>query len=485
VPLGAGREASQRMRWLSPHARGGGIARPLIVAVVFAGAATSLAALPGGISTASAALVYVLAVTAASAVAGLRAGLATSILSFLPLNFFFTEPTGTFSVAKTEDLVALAAFLVVSVIVGTLLSTTVAQRARAERREREALLMQRLGARLLSGEPPTEVLASFARAVTDLFGIARCEIRTDVTAQPVVSGNKNAVPGIREVVQMDAAGRTVGEIVIVHDDANDAFSDDERNVVRTFASQMALALEGMRLATEASKARLDAETNSLRAALFSSVTHDLRTPLASITASVTSLLDQRASFTPDDRRELLETIRHEAERLNRLVGNLLDLSRIRAGAVTPTTSPAEIDDVIEGVVGRLQPVLANHRIRLMLRGDLPEIPMDVVQIDQVLTNLIENAVKFSPAGSEVMISTAKWHDAAEVRVVDHGPGIPNEERERVFEAFARGEQGSASGSGLGLSISRAIVESHGGRIWIEGTPGGGTTVVFRLPIAAR
>ncbi|HYZ14310.1 MAG TPA: ATP-binding protein [Actinomycetota bacterium] len=473
------------MRCLGVRTRRGGIVRPLLVAAVSAGVATSLAAVPGGISTASAALVYVLAVTGATAFAGLRAGLATSILSFLPLNFFFTEPTGTFSVAKTEDLVALAAFLIVSVIVGTLLSAAVAQRARAERREREAVLMQRLGARLLSGEPPQGVLASFARAVTDLFGIVRCEIRTDVTDEPVVSERPAAAAGVPEVMPMEAAGRKVGEIVLVHDAEADGLSDDERNVVRTFASQMALALEGMRLASEASKARLDAETNSLRAALFSSVTHDLRTPLASITASVTSLLDEGARFTPGDRRELLETIRHEAERLNRLVGNLLDLSRIRAGAVTPNATLGEIEDVIEGVVGRLQAVLANHRIHLMLRGDLPEISMDVVQIDQVLTNLIENAVKFSPAGSAVTISAARWHDTAEVRVVDHGPGIPSEERERVFEAFVRGEQGSATGSGLGLSISRAIVESHGGRIWIEGTPGGGTTVVFRLPVAAR
>jgi len=473
------------MRCLSVHTRRGGIVRPLLVAAVSAGVATSLAAVPGGISTASAALVYVLAVTGATAFAGLRAGLATSILSFLPLNFFFTEPTGTFSVAKTEDLVALAAFLIVSVIVGTLLSAAVAQRARAERREREAVLMQRLGARLLSGETPQDVLASFARAVTDLFGMVRCEIRTDVTDEPVVSERPTAAAGVPEVMPMEAAGRKVGEIVLVHDAEADGLSDDERNVVRTFASQMALALEGMRLASEASKARLDAETNSLRAALFSSVTHDLRTPLASITASVTSLLDEGARFTTGDRRELLETIRHEAERLNRLVGNLLDLSRIRAGAVTPNATLGEIDDVIEGVVGRLQGVLANHRIHLMLRGDLPEISMDVVQIDQVLTNLIENAVKFTPAGSGVTISAARWHDTAEVRVVDHGPGIPSEERERVFEAFVRGEQGSATGSGLGLSISRAIVESHGGRIWIEGTPGGGTTVVFRLPVAGR
>jgi two-component system sensor histidine kinase KdpD len=471
------------MRFPKADARRGGIVRPAITAIVFAGAATSLAAVPGGVSTASASLVYVLAVTGASAVAGLRAGLATSILSFLPLNFFFTEPVHTFNVAKPEDLVALAAFLVVSVIVGTLLSTAVSQRTRAERHEREALLIQRFGTRLLSGEPPAEVLASFARAVTELFPVARCEIRTEAISEPVIAERAATVKSTADVVPMMAGEREVGQILMFREEGAGDISDEERNVVVTFSSQMALALEGMRLGAEASKARLDAETNSLRAALFSSVTHDLRTPLASITASVTSLLDEDAAFTPEDRRELLETILHEAQRLNRLVGNLLDLSRLRAGAITPAAAPAAIDDVIEGVVARLQPLLAGHRVRLMLRGDLPDVPMDVVQIDQVLTNLLENAVKFSPQGTEVTVSAGTFQGAVEVRVADHGPGIPSDERERVFEPFVRGEQGSASGAGLGLSIGRAIVESHGGKIWIEGTPGGGTTVVFRLPRA--
>jgi two-component system sensor histidine kinase KdpD len=464
--------------------RGSGFVNPALTAGVFAGAATSLAALPGGISTASAALVYVLAVTGASAVAGLRAGLATSVLSFLALNFFFTEPLHTFNVAKPEDLVALATFLVVSVIFGTLLSTAVSQRARAERREREALLLQRFGTRLLSGEPPAEVLGSFARAVTDLFPVARCEIRTELTELPVVSER----PGVDvtaetpEVIPMVTMGREVGQILLFRGNPPVQVAEEERNVVRTFASQMALALEGMRLGAEASKARLEAETNSLRAALFSSVTHDLRTPLASITASVTSLLDREASFAVEDRRDLLETIRQEAERLNRLVGNLLDLSRIRAGALVPATTPAAIDEVIEGVVARLEPILAGHKIRLMLRGNIPEVPIDVVQIDQVLTNLLENAAKFSQHGTAITVAAGQWQDRVEVRVADQGPGIPPEDRERVFEPFVRGDQDAAGGTGLGLSIGRAIVESHGGRIWIEGTPGGGTTVVFRLPL---
>jgi len=456
--------------------------RRVLAGVVFAGLPTLLAAIPGGTSTASAAVVYVLAVTGASAMAGLWAGLIASVLSFLALNFFFTEPFHTLSVAKVEDLVALGVFLVVAVIVGTLLSTAVAQRARAERREREALLLHRLGTRLLSGESVDEVLGRFADAVTELLHLARCEIRTELTPEPVRSQVTGGEPAQPEPIAMVARGREVGRIMLYQRLPAHGLDDEQRQVVQTFANQMGLALEGMQQGVEAAAARLEAETNRLRAALFSSVTHDLRTPLASITASVTSLLDDRASFSADEGRDLLHTIRQEAERLNRLVGNLLDLARIRAGALVPAKRRGSIEDVVEGVVARLQPVLGDHPVRLMLREDLPQVAMDIVQVDQVLTNLLENAVKFSPPKTEITVSAVLWQNGVEVRVADRGSGIPEEERERVFDLFARGNGDRAGGTGLGLSIGRAIVEAHGGKIWIEGSPGGGASVVFRLPV---
>jgi two-component system sensor histidine kinase KdpD len=459
------------------------LVRVAVSAILFAGAATSLAAFPGQVSTATAVSVYVLAVTGASAVGGIGSGLLASVLSFVALNFFFTQPFHTLTVAKGEDLVALVVFLVVSVIVGTLLSTAVSHRERAERRQREALLLHRLSTRLLSGESPHEVLGSFARAATDLLPLARCEITTDITPEPVVSDRAVPPGGDPEVVTMMAMGREVGHIVLVPAAPIRRLADEERNVVQTFANQMGLALEGMRLGSEASDARLEAETNRLRAALFSSVTHDLRTPLASITASATSLLDGEANFASEDRRDLVETIKQEAQRLNRLVGNLLDLSRIRAGALVPAKRPEAIQEVIEGVVARLEGVLSGRPVRLVLREDIPAIPMDVVQIDQVLTNLLENAAKFSPPGTAITVTAVRWQDFVEVRVADSGPGILHQDWERVFEPFVRTDRTLADGSGLGLSIGRALVESHGGRVWIEDTPGGGTTVAFRIPMA--
>lgn len=456
-----------------------GLARSTLVVVLLTGAATSPAVAPGAVPPTIAALLYVLAVVGASAVAGRWAGVAASTISFLALNFFFTPPLHTFTVDKSEDLVALGVFLLVSVVVGTLLSTAVSHRARAERREREARLLHHLSTRLLSGEAVAEVLRSFAQAVTDLFELSRCEIHTELTTAPVVvEGTSGSESGDPETVPMISRGREVGRIVAIP--SSRPLGSEESEVMRTFAGQMGLALEGMRLAGEAAGARLDAETSETRAALFSSVTHDLRTPLASITAAVTSLLEEDAVTSPADRRELLETSRQEAERLNRLVGNLLDLSRMRAGALTPAKAPAAIDEVVEGVVGRLHPTLEGHEVRLMLRDNLPDVPVDVVQIDQALTNLLENAAKFSRPGTTITVSAARWHDNAEVSVADQGPGIPQEQREHVLEPFVRGE--TAGGVGLGLSIARAIVEAHGGELRIVDAPGGGTRVVFRLPL---
>jgi len=286
--------------------------------------------------------------------------------------------------------------------------------------------------------------------------------------------------GPSEVFVMATADREVGRIV-VQPSREHGLEDGEREVIHTFGGQMALALERLHLAAEARHAHIDAEESRLRAALFSSVTHDLRTPLASITAAVTSLEDTDTSFTPQDRSELLDTIHHEADRLNRLVGNLLDLARMRAGAITPSKVPTDIEEVIEGVLARLQSLFDGRTIHLKLRDDLPPIPMDVLQIDQVLTNLLENAAKFSPSGAEITITAAPWQERLEVRVIDRGSSIPPEERERVFEPFTRADDHPNAGTGLGLSIAQAIVVAHGGRMWIEATPGGGTTVAFTLP----
>jgi two-component system, OmpR family, sensor histidine kinase KdpD len=447
--------------------------------ILIPGAITLVAALPSEVTTASAALLYVLGVVVVTAAVGAVAGLVASALSFVALNFYFTAPVHTFAVDKTQDLIALVVFLLVSGVVGALLSTALAQRSRAERRDAESRLLNHLTTRLLTGEPVERVLERFADAIVDTSEIARCVISTEVTTDTIDVG-RAAADAQAEVFSMRAEGSDVGSIT-VYPSEDGAVRPEARGLVEVFAGQMALALQGMRLSAEASDARLEADSAASRAALFSSVTHDLRTPLASITASVTSLLDEDTEFAPEDRRELLDTIRHEAARLNRLVANLLDLSRMRAGALVPSKEVVAIDEVIGGVLSRLAPTLRGHELGVTVRDGVPDIAVDVVQLDQVLTNLLENAAKFSPPGSPITLTVAGWRNGVQVRVADRGPGIPVDERERVFDAFVRGADTSESGSGLGLAIARAIVEAHGGRIWIEEAPGGGSAVVFELP----
>jgi two-component system sensor histidine kinase KdpD len=465
---------TERRRW--PR-----LVRGVLAGFAPPGIVTLGALLPVDIPTTIAALLYVLAVVVAAAAGGLVSGLVASVCSFLALNFFFTPPIHTFAVEKTDDLVALAVFVAVSATVGTMLSRVLEQRVRAERREREARLLHHLGTRLRSGVPTEEVLRSLARSITELFDLARCEITSEMADGPVVAEGRDgrATTGREEIIPITVQDRELGRIVAVSNSTHPVLSTEERGVIQTLAAQIALAIDGMRLGSEAEEARVEAETNRLRAALFSSVTHDLRTPLASITASVSSLLEDESPLKGAARRDLLETIDEEAGRLNRVIGNLMDLSRMRAGAVTPSKAPTAVDELVEGVIARSGSLLKDHDIRLMLRENLPEIPLDLVQIDQALTNVLENAARFTPAGRRITVAAARWRDGVQIRITDRGPGIPREERERVFEPFVRGE-GSA-GTGLGLALARAIVEAHGGTIRVTDEPGGGTAVVIELP----
>jgi two-component system sensor histidine kinase KdpD len=258
---------------------------------------------------------------------------------------------------------------------------------------------------------------------------------------------------------------------------------EEKALVESVAGQLSLALESIRLTEEVRTAQLDAETSRLRAALFSGVTHDLKTPLAAITASVTSLLEGTA-FSEQQRYEHLDTIRQEAEHLNRVVTNLMDLARLRAGALVPKRVPAAMDELIEAVVARNQPFLGGRDVSIDLKGELPEMLMDVVQIDQVLTNLLENASKFTPPGTPIQITAGGGADSVRVTVSDKGPGIAPADRERVFQAFERGAA-EVAGTGLGLAIARAAVVAHGGRMWAQEAPGGGAALTFELPTSGN
>lgn len=460
------------------------IARAALVAVVFTTVAT-LVSLPFS-ERVSVASIYLLAVVASAAIGGLYSGLAAALLSFLGLNFFFTPPLHTFRVEHAEDLVSLVVFLVVAAIVGTLLARALQDRARAARKEQETRLLSYLSTKLISGEPIERLLDDFAATLLEPFGLLRCELSVVIDDREIHAGASRppeGEAGMSEIVPIVIGNVPLGTLSAVRRQDGHGFSSGDRALLEAAAKQVALAIERTRLDVGIQGAQLEAETNQLRAALFSSVTHDLRTPLASIKAAVTSLLSETAVHDEAQQRELLTTVLEETDRLNRVVGNLMDLAKIRAGALEPAREPSALDELVQAVVARLRPQLAAVQVRFNVRPDLPEVFVDPVQIDQVFTNLIENAALHSPVGGEVTISAAPFRDVVQVRVVDRGPGIDVDERERVFEAFYRGDVApERPGSGLGLAIARAIVVGHGGKIWIEGAPGGGTAVVFELPV---
>ena len=255
----------------------------------------------------------------------------------------------------------------------------------------------------------------------------------------------------------------------------------------TFLDQAASVIERARLRRESLQIELLKRTDALRAALLSSVSHDLRTPLSSIKAAASSLLQEDVQWDEEARRSFALAIEHEADRLNRLVGNLLDMSRIEGGALKPEKEWYPVDELIHDVLDHMQPVLQERTVQTHLPDDLPPVELDYLQMDQVLTNLIENAVRYTPPESPIEVSAQIDGEQMVISVADRGPGIPQADKERIFDKFYRvlatqRNAVSVPGSGLGLAVSKGLVEAHGGHIWVEDRPGGGSIFRFTLPV---
>jgi two-component system sensor histidine kinase KdpD len=457
--------------------------RIIVAALLVPAAAVGIARALGSDNLAVATALCLLAAVAAAAVAGRGSGIVASVVSFLGLNFFFTEPRHTLIVSEAGDLIALVAFLVAALIVGTLLSSVLEERARSERRATEAHFVSQTTERLISGEPFERILDGFAGSLVRLFALASCEISTPNGTGASSSDAGRTGEGPSVTIPIATHSGSFGSLTATRGAGTQEFSASDVELLKTLASQTALAIERAALDEEVRGARFEAEANRLRAALFSSVTHDLRTPLASIKASASGLLAKGARYSEAQREEMLRTVLEEADHLNQIVGNLLDLARMRAGALVPSRQPILIEDVVGSVLRRLRRAMEGFTVRTNIRPDLPMVDADPIQIEQVLSNIVENAVRFSPRGAEIQISVARWREGVQVRVTDQGPGIAPDDRTRVFEEFYRRDAGAGrGGTGLGLAIARAIVLAHGGTIWAEAAPGGGTAILFELPI---
>lgn len=274
----------------------------------------------------------------------------------------------------------------------------------------------------------------------------------------------------------------VGVLAVRPTHAGRLLSPEQRRLLGALANQAALAIERAQLAVAAQRAQLLAATERLQSALLNSISHDLRTPLVSITGVLSSLEDEETPLEPQARRTLIETAREEAERLNRLVGNLLNMTRIEAGAIRIAWELEDVQDVIGSALEQLKSHVEGRQIRIDVPSDLPFVPMDVVLIVQVLVNVIDNALKYSPSDKPIDIRAWMAEGEVAIQVADRGIGIPSEDLGRVFDKFHRVQRpDNVTGTGLGLSISKGLVEAHGGRIWAENRPGGGTVFILTLP----
>jgi len=433
------------------------------------------------------ALLYLLPVGLSTAFWGLGPGVLTAVWAFLAFNYFFIEPKFTLVVHRTEDTLVLLVFLVVAVVISQLVGRAQAGLAAARAREREATRLYELSTALVGLLDVSDIGRTLCEQVKSTFQADRVQLATTGGGPfpaPEVSLPPEAMtaPTPASVVSvLQTASGQLGEIRLWRNSAPISVSEDR--LLRTFASQGALALERAWLASAEQRARVLEESDRLKSAVLSSVSHELRTPLATIKAAATSLRSGEVAWESAARAELLGAIDDEADHLNRLVGNLLDMSRIEAGELRPRLEWNLLQEIVSGVVERMRPLAVQHELEINIPEDLPLIPVDYVQLEQVFTNLISNCLKYAPPHTQIRITARPTGDGTLwVQVSNQGPPVPEQDLARIFDKFYRITAADrVTGTGLGLSICKGIVEAHGGRIWAENLPAG-FAFKFTLPM---
>jgi len=292
----------------------------------------------------------------------------------------------------------------------------------------------------------------------------------------------DTLPGARALyLPLMASSGAIGVVGIQPNAAGQVFEPEQYHYLEAFANQTAIAIERSFLGEAAQRALLKAETESLRNTLLSSISHDLRTPLAAITGAATTLQQEDILLDTNSRLDLVGTIQEEAEHLNRIIKNVLDMTRLESGAITVNKEWQPLEEIVGAVVNRLGERLKEHPLTVKLQGNLPLVPFDSLLLEQVFMNLFDNAIKNTPKGSPLELSASESFYTVTVELADRGPGIPAGEEEHIFEKFVRGK--TTGGVGLGLAICRTIINAHGGKIWTENREGGGAVFRFTLPAA--
>jgi len=417
------------------------------------------------------AAITLLLVVVGAATLGFAPGVIAAVLAAGALTYWFTPPYHSFSIDQADDVLALVAFVAVSAAVAGTVAYLNRLRRQAELGAREARLRVEFTNSLAAGAPAERVLQELADGLVDLFDLAACTIAVGDAA--ATAGDLD--DGVDEV---DVTSPPVG----MHLRLLRPLWTGERDTIDALAVALGTALERARLDAEAREQRVQADIVRARAAFLATVTHDLRTPLATIKTATGALLMPDAALAPDERRELASAAHHEVDRMIRIVDKTLELSRIRAGAVVTDTVELTPADLVRLATERLSPAVDVGRVRLDVDPEIPAVAVDPLLMEHALRNLLENALLHDPTGAEVLVTARVTADHVELLVVDHGPGIAEADRERVFEEFVRlGAPTDGAGTGLGLAVARGLTEVHGGTVTCEATAGGGATFVVALP----
>jgi two-component system sensor histidine kinase KdpD len=437
------------------------------------------------LSTPVVALIYLLPVLLSAVRWGLGPGIMASVCAFLSFNYFFIMPFYTLTVHQTQDFLALAIFLIVAVVISQLVGRIRSSLANVQAREQEVSQLYNLTTALVGLRGIDRVAERLAEDLRNSLRATACRVvlNPEVSASGKIAASpQDAAPEApaNRIFPLRADRGKLGEIQLWLDRAE--LSDSDERLLRTFAGQGALALERALLAQADTKAAILEESDHLKSALLSSVSHELRTPLVTIKAAATSLLSGEVAWESAAREELLAALEEETDRLNELVGNLLNMSRIEAGALNLEREWNVLSEIVDDAQGRLKRAFVNHHLEVNVPEDLPMVQVDPILVQQVFTNLLNNSVKYAPPGTTIRIHAADdGRGALLVEVTNEGPPIPPEHLKSIFDRFHRVTAADRiPGIGLGLSICKGIIEAHGGHIWAENLPHG-MAFKFTLP----
>ncbi|MFF3707167.1 DUF4118 domain-containing protein [Streptomyces phaeochromogenes] len=421
-------------------------------------------------------LLFLTLTVAAALLGGLYPALASAVVGSLLLNWFFTPPVHTLTIADPKNIVAIAIFVGVAVSVASVVDLAARRTHQAARLRAESEILSVLAGSVLRGETSLEALLERVRETFGMESVALLERDSDV--DPWTCAGSVGPRPCRSPEDADV-DMPVGDHMALALSGR-VLPAEDRRVLAAFAAQAAVVLDRQRLQSQADQSRALAEGNRIRTALLAAVSHDLRTPLAGIKAAVSSLRSEDVAWSEEDQAELLEGIEEGADRLDNLVGNLLDMSRLQTGTVAPLIREIDLDEVVPMALGGVP----EDSVELDIPETLPMVAVDPGLLERSVANLVENAVKYSPAEERVLVSASAMADRVEVRVVDRGPGVPDPAKDRIFEPFQRyGDAPRGAGVGLGLAVARGFAESMRGTLTAEDTPGGGLTMVLTLPAA--